>query len=394
MSLTSHSRDTLEINNLSTQDDFFDTSSEGEGYTLSNATVQIVSLNNNLYLDGKTIVSDGNLSIATSETDTYIVLGTASTKALKIDSSQRIDILSGKLRINGSDGNPGQVLTTDGFGNISWSSVDNTQYAFAGFVIDGSTTITASSTSENVEFEAGSGIAISTDTSSDPKKITISNTNTAANAFTTFNVTAGSGSASGSDIEADSSTDTLTFIAGSGITLTSDANNDQITIASTASASGEQDLFKFITAPNQSTISATSTTDTLSLDTFTPSITRTEREAKIEIETDVSARSVTLKSKIPITHSHSGKMPIVLSGGSSSGVPLKNHFIPMSVSGVTVNGGGSDFGVSTRAVEVLERDGSTLSRFIMPPTTSGRSLLLTSTLNDGTTEQQEINMGE
>ena len=393
MSLTTHSRNTLEIANVSTQDDFFDNDDTGEGYTLSNATVQIVSKNDNLYLDGKTVVSDGNLSIGTSASNTYLVLGSASTPALKIDSSQRLDILSAKLRINGSDGTSGQVLTTDGLGNISWSTVDNTQYAIAGIQVNGSTTITAGSTSENIEIEAGSGIGVTTDPTATPKKITISNTNTAANAFSTFAVGAGSGSASGSDLLADSETDTLTFVAGSGITLTADANSDQITIGSTSSGSGSQDIFKNVSAPNQSTITASSTTDTLSLDTVEPSITRTERKGKLDIVTDTSQRSITLKANIPITHSHSGKMPLVLSGGSTSGVPLKNHFIPVTTT-ASVNGGGSTVAMSTRAVEVLQTDGSTLSRIVMPPTSDGKSLVLTTTSSDGTTQTQDINMGE
>ena len=393
MSLTTHSRSTLEINNLTTPDDFFDSSSSGEGYTLSNATVQIVSLNDNLYLDGQTVVSDGNLSIGTTASNTYIKFGTASTEALKIDSSQRIDILSAKLRINGADGDSGQVLTTDGLGNISWSTPATAQYAFAGIVVNGNTTISASSTSENVEFEAGSGISISTDTSATPKKVTIANTNTAANAFTNFGVSAGSGSASGSSVVADSTSDTLTFIAGSGITLTSDSNNDQITIESTASGSGTQNIFQKVSAPNQSTITAGTSTDTLSFDSSTDSSSITTRDGQVDIETDTSTKKVTLKAKIPITHSHSGKMPLVLSGGSASGVPLKNHFIPVTTT-AAVNGGGSTVAMSTRAVEVLQTDGSTLSRIVMPPTSDGKSLVLTSTLADGTTQTQDINMGE
>ena len=393
MSLTTHSRSTLEINNLTTQDDFFDSSSSGEGYTLSNATVQIASLNDNLYLDGQTVVSDGNLSIGTSESSTYIVLGTASTEALKIDSSQRIDILSGKLRIEGSDGDSGQVLTTDGLGNVSWTTIDTTQYAFAGVQVTGQTTITASSTSENLELEAGSGISISTDTSSNPKKITIANTNTAANAFTNFGVSAGSGSASGSSVVADSTSDTLTFIAGSGITLTSDSNNDQITIESTASGTGTQNIFQKVSAPNQSTITAGTSTDTLSFDSSTDSSSITTRDGQVDIETDTSTKKVTLKAKIPITHSHSGKMPLVLRTGNASGVPLKNHFIPVTTTD-TVNGGGSTVAMSTRAIEILQSDGSTLSRVIMPPTSNGKSLVFTRTLNDGSTETEELDMGE
>ena len=246
MSLTTHSRNTVAINNLLSQDNFFDTSSSGEGFTLSNATVQLISYGANLYMDGQTIASDSNLSIATTSTGTHIAFGTSSTEALRIDDTGRIDIKSAKLLINGADGDSGQVLTTDGLGNISWTTVDNTQYAFAGIQVTGQTTITASSTSENVELEAGSGISITTDTSSSPKKVTIANTNTAANAFSSFGVTSGSGSASGSAVAADSETDTLTFVAGSGITLSTDTNNDRITISSSGSGGGSQNLFSSI----------------------------------------------------------------------------------------------------------------------------------------------------
>ena len=49
-----------------------------------------ISLNHNLHLDGRTIVSDGNLSIGTTASNTEIVFGTASTAALKIDGSGRL----------------------------------------------------------------------------------------------------------------------------------------------------------------------------------------------------------------------------------------------------------------------------------------------------------------
>lgn len=393
MPLTTHNRDTLEIANLSTQDDYFDTDDIGEGYTLGNATVKLESLNHNLYLDGRSIISDGNLSIGTSETSTYIVIGTADTPAVKIDQSQRVDLLSAKLRINGSDGNPNQVLTTDGFGNVSWQDVDNTQYAISQFNVNGELPIQASSTSEAVEFEAGSGISISTDPNATPKKITISNTNTAANAFSTFGVTSGQGSASGSPLEADGETDTLTFIAGTGITLTADANNDQITISSTAVSGGASNTFLNVSAPNQSTVTAGSTTDTLALDTTSEQITRTLRDGEMGIVTDPTTKSVTLKTKIPLTHSHSGKIPTVLKTGGQTGVPLKNHFIPVTTT-VAVNGGGSTVAMSTRAVTVLRSDGTTIDRIVMPPTSDGESLILTSTLADGTTRTETLNMGE
>ena len=50
--------------------------------------------------------------------------------------------------------------------------------------------------------------------------------------------------------------------------------------------------------------------------------------------------------------------------------------------------------MSTRAIEILQSDGSTLSRVIMPPTSNGKSLVFTRTLTDGTTETEELDMGE
>lgn len=393
MSLTTHSNSTVEIANLSSQDNFFDTSSSGEGYTLSQATVKLVSKNHNLYLDGRTIVSDGNLSIGTTATNTEIVFGTAATAAFKIDGTGRLDILSGKLLINGSDGNSGQVLTTDGAGNISWTTPATAQYSFANIQVTGQTTLQASSASETIELEAGSGISLTTNASSNPKKVTIANTNTAANAFKTFAVEANGGSASGSGSVADSETDTLTLVAGSNITLTSDPNNDKITIASSGSGSGSQNLFRNISSANQTTISATSTTDTLAIESAADPSGVVTRDGNVEIVTDSSQRKVTLKAKIPMTHSHSGKMPVVNSGGGTTGVPLKNHFIPVTTT-ATVNGGGSSVAMSTRAIEVLNADGSTIERIVMPPTTNNRSLLFTATQSGGGTTTQELDMGE
>ena len=86
-------------------------------------------------------------------------------------------------------------------------------------------------------------------------------------------------------------------------------------------------------------------------------------------------------------------MPLVLRTGNASGVPLKNHFIPVTTTD-TVNGGGSTVAMSTRAIEILQSDGSTLSRVIMPPTSNGKSLVFTRTLTNGTTETEELDMGE
>jgi len=45
---------------------------------------------------------------------------TAGTEAIRIDSTGIVDLKTAKLTINGSAGTNGQVLQTDGSGNISW----------------------------------------------------------------------------------------------------------------------------------------------------------------------------------------------------------------------------------------------------------------------------------
>ena len=70
-----------------------------------------------------------------------------------------------------------------------------------------------------------------------------------------------------------------------------------------------------------------------------------------------------------------------------------SHFIPVSTT-ATVNGGGSTVAMSTRAVEVLKADGSTLDRLVMPPTTTGKTLVFTATKSDGSTTTKELDMGE
>ena len=50
--------------------------------------------------------------------------------------------------------------------------------------------------------------------------------------------------------------------------------------------------------------------------------------------------------------------------------------------------------MSTRAVEVLQSDGSTLQRMIMPPSTNNQTLIFTATQSDGSSTTKELDMGE
>ena len=163
-----------------------------------------------------------------------------------------------------STGSSGQVLSTDGNGNLYWQTVDYTQFAVGSFAVSGQNTVSATSTSQQVTFAEGSGIQITTDASS--KTITIANTGAAANAFKNFAVTASGGSASGAQVVADTDGDTLTFVAGSGVTLATSPTNDQITISSSTAGEANQNAVTNITAPNQTAVTATSSTDTITLD--------------------------------------------------------------------------------------------------------------------------------
>ena len=91
------------------------------GYSLSNAVLKLVDAEHNLHLDGQTLTSDGTFVINTSASK-KLIFGVDDTERLQITTDGALDILSGKLLINGNSGSSNQVLTTDGTGNISWST--------------------------------------------------------------------------------------------------------------------------------------------------------------------------------------------------------------------------------------------------------------------------------
>ena len=86
-----------------------------------------------------------------------------------------------------------------------------------------------------------------------------------------------------------------------------------------------------------------------------------------------------------------GYLALTASNGSANILPLKNYFINQSTS-LSVNGGGSNVGMSTRALRLLQSDGSTYSFMIMPATSDGESLIFTYTKTDGTTTTKNITM--
>ena len=352
-----------------------------QGLQTSNYTTKIQSFQDIMYLDGKSIFSDGALSIGTS-TNNPLFLGADSTAYLKIETDGKINFLSGKMSINGNTGSVGQVLSTDGNGNLSWLTVDFTQFAFSNLAVSGQTTIQADATSDTITFAGGSGIDITTSGST----VTIASSSSAHNAFKFISASTGAGSASGSNIEADSQGDTLTVEAGTGIQLTTDPSNDKLTIAATQTGEANQNAITNIAVSGQSTLSAGQSTDTLTFDSTTD-------RNQLDITTDTSNKKIVLKAKLPRTLSMSGRIPTRLSDGTLSGMPINNHFVNQTVSGAVASGGGSSIGLSTRAVVCNKSDGS-VSKVPMPAST-GNGLLFKLRESDGSSTQDfEVDMTE
>jgi hypothetical protein len=375
MTQTNHVDTTLEMATNSSYTYTF------QGFQAQNYVVSIESLQDILYFDGKSIFSDGALSIGTTNSNP-VYFGADSTEYLKIETDGKINFLSGKMSINGDTGAVGQFLQTDGNGNISWATVDYTQNAFSNIAVSGEVTVTADTTEDTLTLIAGSGIDISTS----GNNVTIASDSTAHNAFKFMDVIAGAGQASGSTIEADNQNDTLTFVAGQGIDLDFNTQNDRITISSVQVGESNQNAITNIEVSGQSTISSGSQTDTLEL------ATSTDRN-QLEITTDTSTNTVNLKAVLPRTLSMSGRIPTRLSDGTLSGMPINNHFINRSVSGAEVSGGGTSVGFSTRAVVCNEADG-TVHKVTMPAS-NNNSLLFTLRESDGSTTQEfEIDMAE
>ena len=139
-------------------------------------------------------------------------------------------------QLNVSDGSNGQALTTDGAGNLSFSTISGgggggSQNLFQTIAVSGQTSVVADSTSDTLTLAGGSGVTITTNASTDT--ITIATAGEAnQNAFSTVAVSGQS------NVAADSSTDTLTFVAGSNMTITTDASGDSVTFASSGSGGG------------------------------------------------------------------------------------------------------------------------------------------------------------
>jgi hypothetical protein len=123
-----------------------------------------------------------------------------------------------------SDGSSGQVLQTDGSGNLSFATVSSgaIQNLFETIAVSGQSDVVADSATDTLTLAAGTGIAITTNASTDT--ITITNNATGDNAFGNIAV---SGQTT---VAADSTNDTLTLVGQNGVAITTDASTDTVTI--------------------------------------------------------------------------------------------------------------------------------------------------------------------
>lgn len=361
--------DQMETGNAT--DDQNGAASTFNGFQLSDGVVKVVSGDgstiplSNLYIDGKSIISDKTLSIGTTG-QKELHFGTNGTKWVKITEGGFLDFA--KMTINGSQGTAGQYIKNAGNGTIEWATLDS-RNAFGSISVGGST-ISAGSVADTLTITAGDNVVLSVDGT----ELTISATQ--PNVFKTIQVSGQN------DIVGDSTTDTLTFVAGSGITITTDSASDTITIANSSSGGGTtEDVFKTISVSGQQDIIADSSTDTLTL----------IAGRGIEITTVDTDDSITFKETKSRLLSPLGYLTYTIDGGSTTELPLKNFFINSTTS-IGVNGGGSQVGMTTRALRLLESDGSTYKFMIMPATSDGESLVFTFTESDGTTQTKNITM--
>ena len=362
--------DQLETGNAT--DDQNGAASSFNGFAVADGVIQVQSGDgstipqSNLYIDGKSIIADKTFAIGTTG-QKELHFGTNGTQWVKITESGYLDF--SKMTIGGSQGTAGKYIRNAGNGTIEWASIDSNN-AF-GTVTVGATSLDAGSVGDTLTITAGNNITLTPDSSNN----TVTIAATQPNIFSTIAV-------SGQDnITIDQASDTLNFAGGSGISITTDASTDTVTITNTGTGGSTEDVFKTISVSGQSNIVADSSTDTLTL----------TAGSGMSITTDDSTDTITFTADQSRLLSPLGYLTFTDTNGTTDKAPLKNFFINKTFSG-GVNGGGSSVGMATRAIRMLESDGSTYNFIIMPANSSGDSLVFTFTQSDGTQLTKDITM--
>ena len=343
------------------------------GLQVNDATIRVQSGDgssipqSNLYIDGKSIISDKTLAIGTTG-QKELHLGTNSTTRLKITESGYVDFT--KMEINGQQGTAGQYIRNAGNGSIEWATLDS-RNAF-GTVTVGGTSMNAASVGDTFTIAGGSNITLTPDNSNNTLTIAATQPNV-------FQNVAVSGQ---STISADATSDTFNIAAGTGIQITTDASTDTMTITNTVTAAAAADaVFKTLAVTGQADVIATSSTDTLNL----------AAGDGMEITTNDGSSAITFRNEALERLSKEGFLVFTKADGTSDKMPLRNFFINQSTT-EAVNGGGSNVGTSTRALRMLKSDGSTFKFMIMPANSDGESLVFTYTKQDGSTVTKDITM--
>ena len=162
-------------------------------------------------------------------------------------------------KLDVTDGTNGQVLATNGQGELFFTDAGGSSgEANDGINLGTGVGIFDSKSNTLLQFNsisAGNGISVTETLNT--IQITNTSPNVTQNAFTTIQI------AGETSIAADTPSDTLTLSAGSGITLGTDPATDTITITSTAIQS-DQNLFETIVGDTGSVI-ANNATDTLNI---------------------------------------------------------------------------------------------------------------------------------
>jgi hypothetical protein len=380
---------TNQISGSSSADHVFDVDSNGTpyGYQLSNATVNISDVEHDMYLDGQSILSDGTFVVGTTASK-KIIFAPDSTPQVQITTDGALDLLSGRFLLNGTTGNANQILKTDGYGNLSWTDQPSQQYAFGGFVVSGQDTVQAGNLSETLSLVAGNNVTITTDNTT--KTITISSSGGGTgNGFST--VVAG-----GSNLIADQASDTLNIVAGSNVSISTDESTDTLTISASTSGELNQNAFKNVAATGQNTIQAGQSEDTVTFESSEESGMDSrylETRDKVTLETDTDINKVSLKNNIPKTFSMASKVPVVTQTGENAGLPLRNKFFNVQTTD-PVSGGGNVVGLSTRAIPVLQSNGTTIVDVLMPAKSDNSTLQLTVLDSSGSDQTIDMEVAE